>query len=115
MDGQEFLRETALLVGVGWCCGADARDRRGDAVAAGDPAAVSWSLVGALVAVSERHDSDATALRDALWGISGVIPDLSLDGWNDAEGRSQTETVAMLADAGLSLEAHPPPSGGWSS
>lgn len=109
MDGHGFLRETACLIESGWCCGADARDGAGLAVAASDPAAIQWSLLGALVAVSERPDADEHALRDALWGISGVIPDASLDGWNDVAGRTQGETLVMLADAGISLGTQPPP------
>lgn len=108
MDGQGFLRETAILIERGWCCGADARDHAGLAVAASDAGATQWSLIGALVAVSERPESDERALRDALWGISGVIPDSSLDGWNDASGRTQFDTLQMLAAAGGSLRRQPP-------
>lgn len=109
VDGRGFLRETAILIERGWCCGADARDHAGLAVAASDTGAVQWSLLGALVAVSERPDSDERALRDALWGISGVIPDSSLDGWNEAAGRTQRDTLRMLAAAGASLDHQPPP------
>lgn len=109
MDGHGFLRETAILIERGWCRGADARDRAGVAVAASDTGATQWSLLGALVAVSERPDSDERSLRDALWGISGVIPDSSLDGWNEAAGRTQRETLRMLAAAGASLVDQPPP------
>lgn len=115
MDGQAFLRETARLIGRGWCCGADARDCEGGEVAASDPTATAWSLLGALVAVSERRDADLAALQDALWGISGAIPDVSLDGWNDADGRTQDETLRMLVAAQTSLERQPPPSGGRSA
>ena len=114
MNGQAFLRATVDLIERGWCRGADARDSEGHAVPASDPAATAWSLVGALVAVSERADADGTSLRDALWGISGVIPDRSLEGWNDALGRTQDETLQMLAHARASLDERPPPGGGWS-
>ncbi|HET8751330.1 MAG TPA: hypothetical protein VFM43_02245 [Gaiellaceae bacterium] len=112
MNGHDVLHQTAMLIRKGWCCGADARDCSGLAVAASDPAATAWSLPGALARVSERPDADLTALRDALWGISGVIPDSSLEGWNDAPGRSQDETLRMLAGASTSLTHQPPaPSG----
>lgn len=114
MDGQAFLSETADLIESGWCRGADARDRRGRAVAASDPTATAWSLLGALVAISERPGCDGKSLRDALWGISGVIPDSSLDAWNDRSGRTQGETLRMLAHAQTSLDAQPAPSSGWS-
>ena len=113
MDGQGFLRATADLIERGWCCGADARDCHGDAVEASDPTATAWSLIGALVAVSDRVDANRASLRDALWGISGVIPDASLDGWNDATGRTQAETLRMLARAQISLDETPPPRDGW--
>ena len=115
MNGQAFLSETAGLIERGWCCGADARDRYGQAVTASHPAATAWSLLGALAAVWERPHSNAGCLRDALWGISGVIPDWSLDAWNDADGRTQADTLRMLADAKTSLEQHPPPVVGWSA
>jgi hypothetical protein len=109
MNGHDVLHETALLIGKGWCRGADARDCFGLAVAASDPAETAWSLPGALARVSERPEADLGALRDALWGISGVIPDASLEHWNDAAGRSQEEMLTMLAGASRSLSHHPPP------
>lgn len=109
MDGRAFLRETAVLIASGWCRGAEARNRSGSAVEAVDHAATAWSLRGALAAVSQRPDAEADALRDALWGISGVIPDWELDGWNDAAGRTQADTLRMLAHAQTSLDEDPPP------
>lgn len=109
MNGHEFLHETATLIRRGWCWDADARDPDGTPVAASDPAATAWSLMGAIVRVSEQQDAELGALSDALWGISGVIPDASLDGWNNAPGRSQAETLAMLDAASTSLTQEPPP------
>lgn len=113
MDGNAFLREAAGLIANGWCRGAEARNGFGSAVPALDPSATAWSLRGALAVVSERRDADAAALRDALWGISGVIPDWELDGWNDAAGRTQGDTLEMLACAQSSLDENPPPDTGW--
>jgi hypothetical protein len=50
--------------------------------------------------------------RSALWGISGVIPDTSLDAWNDAPGRTQEDTLQMLGDAENTLNEHPQPNNG---
>jgi hypothetical protein len=108
MNGQDVLHETATLIRRGWCCGADARDCFGLAVAASDPTATAWSLPGALALVSEQPGADL-GLRDALWGISGVIADWSLSDWNDAPGRSQDETLEMLDGASTSLRDGPPP------
>lgn len=55
-----------------------------------------------------------TALRSALWGISSVISDESLDDWNDAEGRTHGDAVQMLARAETSLNENPAPNNGWS-
>jgi hypothetical protein len=114
MDGQSFLREVAGLIGGGWCCGAAARNSGGSAVEALDPGATNWSLTGALAVVSDRPEFDMTALRSALWGISAVIPDSSLDNWNDAEGRSQGDLLEMLAQAETSLDENPAPNNGSS-
>jgi hypothetical protein len=109
MNGHDVLRETATLIGQGWCRGADARDSFRSAVAASDPAATAWSLPGALALVSQRHEANLGALWDALWGISGVIPDWSLEDWNDASGRKQAHALRMLAGASISLREKPPP------
>lgn len=109
MDGQDVLRETAQLVERGWCHGAEARDVSGAGVAPDDPAATAWSLVGALARTVDAPGADLTALRDALWGISAVIPDWSLETWNDAPGRTQAETLQMLSEASTSLRREPPP------
>ena len=98
------------MIRSGWCQGADGRDVSGKAVPASDPTAVAWSLPGAFAAVSDRPDFNLTALRDALWGVSGVIPDDSLEAWNDAPGRTQTETLEMLNRASTNLNQDPPPS-----
>jgi hypothetical protein len=112
MDGQSFLREVAGLIGRGWCCGVAARNCGGSPVEASDPGATNWSLTGALAAVSERPQFDMTALRSALWGISAVIPDSSLDDWNNAEGRTQGDLLEMLARAETSLNENPAPNNG---
>ncbi|HKO29059.1 MAG TPA: hypothetical protein VJU80_16495 [Solirubrobacteraceae bacterium] len=109
MNGHDFLKETATVIRTGWCSGADARDSAGKAVPVHDPAARAWSLTAALALVSERSGASLSSLSDALWGISGVIPDWSLDAWNNAAGRSQTEALQMLDDASSSLTRRPPP------
>jgi hypothetical protein len=112
VDGETFLRRTAYLISHGWCRGAVARDHSGSPIAPSDPAAISWSLLGALAAVSAQPDTNEKTLREALWGISGVIPDTSLDAWNDAPGRTQEDTLQMLGDAENTLSEHPQPNNG---
>ena len=77
MNGQAFLSETAGLIERGSCCGADARDRKGNAVAASHPTATAWSLLGALVAVSEGP----RMLADAKTSLEEHPPPLA--GWTD--------------------------------
>lgn len=38
-----------------------------------------------------------------------MIPDWSLETWNDAPGRTRAETSQMLADASTNLRQAPPP------
>ena len=75
-----------------------------------DPTATAWSLAGAIAAVSERPECEGMCLRDALWGISGVISESSLDAWNDRASR--TDTLQMLAHASSSLTDRPAPGHG---
>jgi hypothetical protein len=99
--GLRLLEETRNLVAQAWCQGSDARDRDGTAVAAWDEQAVSWSLLGALVAVVER---DAAAqgeipleqLAAVLYPLSDLVDTDSLAAWNDDPRRSQAEVVGVL-------------------
>jgi hypothetical protein len=109
MNGHDFLLATAAVVREGWCSDAEARDSSGRPVSALDPTATEWSLTSALALVAEQPSASLRALSDALWGISGVIPDWSLDAWNNAAGRSQADTLRMLDAAAGSLARRPPP------
>jgi hypothetical protein len=109
MNGRDVLRTTAGLIERGWCQGADARDRLGATVPPTGQTAAAWSLSGALAHASERPDVELIAMRTALWGVSAVIPDWSLDDWNNAPGRTQAEVLQMLAAAAESLDRSPPP------
>jgi hypothetical protein len=108
-DGHIFLEETAKLIRRGWCQGADARDSSGRAVQASDPTATSWSLPGAFAVVLGLPGADIAALKDAMWKVSGVIADPSLQDWNDVPGRTQAETLQMLARAASKTDNHPLP------
>ena len=100
MNGSQLLRETGLLVALGWCQHAEARDNRGTAtdVAAGN--AAEWSLLGALQAVTFRDSTTSLDdLRDALTAIADLIDDPSLAHWNDAADRTQSEVCGLLQRA----------------
>jgi hypothetical protein len=109
MDGHDILQEAAGLIRQGWCRDADARDHTGRAVSAFAATATAWSLTGALAVVAEMPGSSLISLGDALWGISGVIPDSVLDDWNNAHGRKQTDVLQMLEHSSASLTRRPPP------
>jgi hypothetical protein len=104
LRGQDVLRETARLVEIGWCKGADARDGAGLAVRPHDRAAVAWSLLGALALVSDMPDVGLAALTDALGGIASVIRDPSLSAWNDRPDRTQAQMLLMLEHARRSID-----------
>ena len=108
MNAQGVLCETAVLVGEGWCSGADARDRAGAAVGALDPTATSWSLPGALAVVAGMPGVDLDTLAVALTGLASVIHEDSLSEWNDRPGRTQADTLDTLEAARQSLEDRPP-------
>jgi len=46
------------LLSTGWCQSAAARDTSGNRIKAGDPAATSWSLVGAISKITGRFAAD---------------------------------------------------------
>ena len=85
---------------AGWCRGADARDAAGRPVNAWDPAARSWSLLGAIVAAADLPPAPTRAtlvpLRKALGALAAVIDELSLTAWNDDPARDQRTVVATL-------------------
>jgi hypothetical protein len=70
------------------------------------------ATAAAAVAISERPDMGRGDLREALWGISAVIPDSSLDAWNNADGRTRADVLQMLARAEHHLHERPPTSNG---
>jgi hypothetical protein len=102
-----MLSEARGLLVSGWSRGAQARNGAGDAVAAWSDDARSWSLLGALLASWHSHNGrrdmtfvahglDARALGDATQAIGEVTGTASLDGWNDAQGRTLGDVLATI-------------------
>ncbi|PYQ25648.1 MAG: hypothetical protein DMF56_27015 [Acidobacteria bacterium] len=85
-----------------------ARDEFGDDVAATDPKAVSWCLVGALVkcyAAGPDSVPAEQALR-AAWARWSTEHEKNptastLTGWNDAFGRTFEEVKQLVEEAGV--------------
>ena len=102
----EILRRAHDLVAFGWCQGADATDAEHHPVKPWSERACYWSLLGALSAALGTPQQDmpeSTAriaeLRLALVAISDLVPDWSLQYWNDHPNRTQSGVVQMLAAA----------------
>ena len=97
------MSEARELIAHGWTQGADARDASGAAVDAWAPSAVSWSLLGALVAVLEHEAATSgemplDELAAALYALANVLDTDSLATWNDGCDRDQAEVLrAVLA------------------
>jgi hypothetical protein len=102
--GHRLLEDARELVAESWCSGADARDAGGLEVDPWDDQAVSWSLLGAVVAVLERDASPAGELAlaelvGALYALGALIPTDSLADWNDDPRQTQANVVAVLERA----------------
>jgi hypothetical protein len=71
---------------------------------------MSWSLLGAIVAVLEREALESgemplEELAAALYALADVIEADSLVAWNDDPRRSQTEVLSVLDRAAAAYEA----------
>jgi hypothetical protein len=97
----QLLSEARELIAHGWTQGADARDASGVPVDAWAPTAVSWSVLGALVAVLE-HEAATTGeipldeLAAALYALANVVDTDSLATWNDGFNRNQAEVLGVV-------------------
>ena len=105
-SGRVFLAEARKLVAASWTQYADARDADGEVTEPWRADAVSWSLLGALVASYERLaflDGQVVALESlgkACALLAEVVESDTLSEWNDAAGRTQADVLATLDKAG---------------
>ena len=104
-SGQKLLAEAARFVEQGWSQFGDARSTSGSLVKPWSDEAVSWSLLGALIATVERRaasNGEAVTLIDLAAACSllgDVIDSDSLDAWNDKPGRRQADVIGALMAA----------------
>jgi hypothetical protein len=108
-----LLRDARDLIARSWTGHAEARDRSGTAVDPLDPAAASWSLLGALVAAHDKqaasNEQEAfAALVRACTALAELVDNDSLQAWNDAPERDQADVLSVL-DTAARLEVDPPP------
>jgi hypothetical protein len=112
-DGRSLLRNAGELVAVSWTQNADARAADGSVVDPWDNDAVSWSLLGALVAGHERLLTlveETVALSElavACLLLASVVDSDSLTDWNDLPERTQTQVLAAI-DTAARRELQPP-------
>lgn len=71
---------------------------------------MSWSLLGALVAVLEseaavRGELPLDELAAALYALAALVETDSLVAWNDVPGRTQADVVRALDGAAAGYEA----------
>jgi len=107
--GLQVLREARALVAQAWCSGAEARDAGGSKVSPWDDRAVSWSLLGAIVAVLEREASrnrelPMAELATALYALANLVDSDSLVEWNDRPRQTQGDVLAVLDRAAAECE-----------
>jgi hypothetical protein len=104
---REILIQTRERLQSGWCQGADARDESGSAVDPWSDRARSWSLLGALVAVTDPlaplGNARLGALRRALAALAEFVVEPSLADWNDADARTKENVIDVLDQALLYL------------
>lgn len=101
---EQLLRRARELVEQAWCRGADARDVEGVPVEPWDERAVSWSLLGAIVATlekeaEERGELPLEDLAVALYALAELVEADSLAAWNDEPERTQASVSAVLVQA----------------
>ncbi len=115
----ELLGRAHRYVREGWCQGADATDASGEPVEPWSAEATCWSLLGAIVAALDRHESRPArelplpALATAMGALAALIHEPSLARWNDDPLRSQQEVLTVLEGARTIClsrgEPQPPP------
>lgn len=100
-SGGTLLLHARNLIARGWTQEADARDAQGRSIQPWNPNAVTWSLLGALVAAleSEAEKNEPLAIRElavACAALAAVIDDDSLEAWNDRRARTREDVLAAI-------------------
>ena len=108
-NARRLLEGARELVAESWCHGVDALDVNGFEVDPWDDEAASWSLLGAVLAVLEREASGVgelplADLAAALYALADLIETDSLVDWNDDQGQTQANVVAVLEQAAAAYE-----------
>ena len=105
VDEHRFLLDVRGLIAASWTQRAEARAADGTPIDPWEPGAVSWSLLGALVAIHERRVRSygqvqaVACLGRACALLVEVVDSDVLSTWNDAPGRTSEDVLAVLAEA----------------
>lgn len=106
---KDILREAQQLVAQRWCQGTHACDANGEVVSPLEKEAVSFCALGAVLAVQKKKEAEHEfgemffAYKRALLYLDKACPDRHLVfNYNDTEGRTQEEMVALF-DKALTL------------
>lgn len=104
-DARTFLLDVRSLIEASWTQWAEARAADETPIDPWLPGAVSWSLLGALVAVYDRRarsEGQAPALESlarACALLVDVVDSDLLAVWNDAPGRTREDVLGALDEA----------------
>ena len=104
-DAQTFLLDVRSLIESSWTQRAEARAGDETPIDPWLPGAVSWSLLGALVAVYDRRarsEGQGPALGSLARACSllvNVVDSDLLATWNDAPGRTREDVLNALDEA----------------
>ena len=109
MNEKQVLIETRSRIARGWCQNAEAMRAGGVGVPATDPRACAWCLTGAVrSSVYEPGGPDLSleayelAIRvrrllvDVLAPQIWDVPTFVLQDWNDEDGRTQADVLALI-------------------
>lgn len=114
-DARPFLNAARDLIASSWTQHTEACTEHGDTTDPWSDDAVSWSLLGALVAVYERlqrtdgQDNALAALARACVELAETVDSDSLAAWNDVTERTHADVLDALEEAAsrTSLDVHP--------
>jgi hypothetical protein len=94
---KEILIAARAKIEEGWCRKSYARDRQGNTVYSGNPAASSWCMAGAVAAAANNEE---LALREPFRLLDEVIGNGgNIEAYNDAPERTKEEVLAIFDKA----------------
>lgn len=117
MSVERILESAIESIKTGWTQEKMARNSDGHEVDPTDDSACRWCLIGALLKSTQNADGSVSMdlgseYRDVTDTLKALIGEDRLSLWNDAEGRTQEDVLALLNAASILQEARGRSSGG---